>query len=492
MSVPLPQLREDQSFAEQIAAHFADAIRAGALRAGERLPTIRAAAAELGVTRGTVQEAYRRLAEHGLVVATVGRGTVVAERAEREGVTPFSARAEAARRRVREHAGPPTLPAGVREVADFADIHPDRSLFPVHEFAAALQRRLRRRGSELLAYGSPGGSPELRRLLAARREPIDPPCDPEEILVTHGAQQGIDLVLHTFTRPGDAVAVTIPTYHHLFGLLDAHGLTIAPVRTAAGGGIDLDDLAAVLSRPRVRLLYVMPTFHNPTGRSMGADEREALMELVARTNVPVVEDEFERELRFSGEPLPLLRSLDPRGLTVTARTFSKGLFPGVRIGWLEASRDVAERMAALKRFIDLEGSPLLQEAMAEFIASGRLDHYLAALRDTLAARHAAARRALRDHMPEGFAWSSPQGGFALWVEGPAEDSGDALARRAADRGVTVTPGSLFDPRGRRSPGARLSLSRADGPEIARGIAVLGRCAREVLDETSSFDRPLYL
>ncbi|MEM7200406.1 MAG: PLP-dependent aminotransferase family protein [Planctomycetota bacterium] len=480
MSLPLPELRRGAApLVEQLVRHFETAIQQGRYRPGDRLPPIREAAQRLAVTRATVQDAYRRLADAGVVSATVGRGTIVTAAGGRDGASVFSAGAHAAWEQLRGAPQSPSLPLGVEVVANLAELLPDQQQFPVAAFRDSLARVLQDRGGEVLCYGHPLGSPDLRAELARRPEEADPRCDPDEILVTSGAQQGIDLVLRTFTSPGDAVVVPVPTYHHLFGLLRAHGLELVPVAQDRSG-LDLDALVAALRRPDVRLLYVMPTFHNPTGRTLSLTQRQALVEALTPTRVPVLEDEFQRELRFAGEPLPSLRHLDPRGLTVTVRTFSKGLFPAVRTGWVRAARDVLSRMAALKRFTDLETSPLLQAALVDFMAAGAFDRYVTSLRAELARRHATARQTLAQAMPKRTAWSEPEGGFAAWVEPPALDC-EVLAQAAAARGVLVTPGRVFQPGGEPQRGLRLSLSRVSCEAIRAGIEVLGECAHELLE-----------
>lgn len=488
----LPEIRRDgtASIAAQVVAHFRTAIENGSYRAGERLPTIRAVAEQASVTRATVQLAYRRLAELGLVEGTVGRGTVVTAQAEADARGSFGARAEAAWRHLATMVVP-TVPDGVELVASFANLWPDEAHVPAREFGASLERVLEDRGSKLLLYdGHAGGSTELRALLASRGEAADPPASPDEILITSGAQQGLDLVLRAFTEPGDGVAVPLPSYHHMFGMLKAHGLQLVPVATREQG-LDLADLQRALARG-ARLLYVMPTFHNPTGVTLDERARRALCDVLRKTTVPVLEDEFQRELRFTGKPLPSLAHLDSRGLTVTARTFSKGLFPGVRLGWLQASAEVVQRLSALKRFVDLESSGLLQAALADFIGRGNFDRHLGLVRTELRARHEAAQRALERAMPKGMRWTRPEGGYLLWLETPGLDA-DALAAAAAARGVLTTPGRLFDPRARASAGLRLSLSR-HGPEtIERGLEVLGACAGELLRSgTRTAARPLFL
>jgi DNA-binding transcriptional MocR family regulator len=474
--IPIPGLRRDGlvPLADQIAAHFRSGIGSGCYRPGERLPTIRAVAEGCEVTRNTVQLAYRRLAEEGLVHATVGRGTIVAGSTGRPD-RGLSRSARAAWRALRASPRLPAVPDGQPLVADFAGLQPDDALFPFERFGVAMNEALRLSGSRLLGYGEPAGSRDLREALA-RRHAADGRGDPDRILITTGAQQGIDLVLRTFTEPGDAVAVAVPTYPQLFGALAAHGLELLPVESRAGVA-DLDALRQVLARADVRLLYVMPSFHNPTGATLDTGQRRALMDVVARTDVPVVEDEYECELRFAGEEPPALATLDPRGRTVTVRSFSKGLFPGVRIGWVEGPADILGPMTALKRFGDLESSPLLQAVLLEFLRSGDMDAYLGELRAELRARHRRARSLLARSMPEGTEVTAPDGGLSLWVGFPVGVDVDRIARAAARDGVLVTPGRAFDPFDRPSRGFRLSLSRVPLDRIDRGIEILARHAQ---------------
>ncbi len=482
MAVDLPTVRRGAPapLAEQIAAHYRAAIAATRLRPGDRLPTIRAVADGIGTTRTTVQAAYKRLADEGLVHAVVGRGTVVAEPASGIAPSPLSPAAEAAFLLLQNA---PSLPEPTGElVADFARLQPDPALFPVDAFRAAIDRVLRRHGGDLLGYGDPRGREELREVLATRHSAVPGRAvDASRVLITSGAQQGIELVLRTFARPGDAVAVAIPTYHQLFGALEALGLRIVPIESPRG----IADPAAVertLARPDVRLLYVMPTFHNPTGETLSVEARRTLMDVVAATDVPVLEDEFECELRFEGDELPTLQSMDPRGLTATVRTFSKGLFPGVRVGWVEAPAPVLGPMTAIKRFSDLESSSLLQAALFEFVQSGAMDDYLDRLRAELRTRHVAAREACAEHMPDGTRWTTPAGGFAFWLELPPGTDGDQVTERAARDGVLVTPGRFFDPLHRPSRGLRLALARTDTSRVRTGIGIL---ARHALDPTAT-------
>ncbi len=465
----LPELDPSGATAlsEQVARFYASAIEDGRVLVGERLPPIREVATACKVTRATVQEAYRRLADLGLVEGTVGRGTIVlavgGAVADPKGrsLSPY---AEAALRRTRAMRGAPSLPDAQQLVANFAELAPDDARFPIDEWRAAMDSVLETRGRELLGERSRESDPELSA---------------DSLLVTAGAQQALDLVLRTVCSPGDTVVVTTPSYHHMHGLLRAHGLQVVQVPFGPDG-LDHAHLQRVLSRPSVRLCYLMPTFHNPTGRSLNLAQRQQLTATLADTDVAVVEDEYQHSLRCRGDALPTLRSMDARGLTVTVSTVSKDLFPALRIGWVAGSEHMLEPMAAVKRFMDLETSPLLQAALAEFMRRGGYDRHLRSLRVELQKRHLALQSACAEHLPEGCRITNPDGGFVAWLEMPGKGQGDQLAELAVERGVRVVPGRAFDLDGAASPGVRLSLTRASVDQIHQGVRVLADCARELL------------
>jgi DNA-binding transcriptional MocR family regulator len=487
----LPDLdpTDKAALSAQVASFYSRAIEDGRVLVGERLPPIREVATGCKVTRATVQEAYRRLADLGLVAGTVGRGTIVlasATAASDPSHRLLSPYAEAALRRTRAMKGAPLLSENQELVANFAELAPDESFFPVDEWREAMDAVLRTRGRELLGYGhSTFGLQELRELLVVRSHDSDPELSADNLLVTAGAQQALDLVLRTVCSPGDTVVVTTPSYHHMHGLLRAHGLQVVQVPFGPDG-LDHAQLSRVLARPSVRLCYLMPTFHNPTGRSLNLEQRKQLVQALADTDVAVVEDEYQHSLRCRGDALPTLRSLDARGLTVTVSTVSKDLFPALRIGWVAGSDHLLQPMAAVKRFMDLETSPLLQAALVEFMRRGFFDNHLSSLLAELRLRHKALQAACAQHLPEGCRVTDPDGGFVAWLEMPnsgqsSSGHGEQLAELAAERGVRVVPGRAFDLDGAASRGVRLCLTRSNVDQIHHGVRVLGECARELLE-----------
>jgi GntR family transcriptional regulator/MocR family aminotransferase len=463
----------------QIADRLREEVAAGHLAPGDRLPAIRDLARELGVNRDTVALAYERLAAQGFVESTVGRGTFVA--AIPGGAAP-------------ELVEPPVSPL-VERLLDFERARPhfgeaggavamhalvpESSLYPADAFRRALNRVLGENGPDLLLYGDPQGHPALREVLAERLGRAGIEVQADDVVLCHGASQGISLAVRLFTAPGDAVAVEEPTYNNVLATLFSLGIKPIPVPMTERGP-DLDALERALARPEVKLLYTIPTFHNPMGISTPLAHRRGLLAIAARHATPVVEDAFEMDLRYAGRPVPPLAALDTRGLVVHLFSFSKSLFPGTRVGSIVARGRAVEALLALKRAADLSDAMPLQAALAEFVRSGAYDRHLAGLRRVLESRRDALLGALADDMPPGTRWTEPQGGYQVWVELPGGIDTAALLADAMRAGVLFAPGYQFHCDGRPSSALRLTVAMADEGAIERGVATLGRLVRERL------------
>jgi DNA-binding transcriptional MocR family regulator len=303
--------------------------------------------------------------------------------------------------------------------------------------------------------------------------------DADDILVVNGAQQGLDLVCRALLDPGDAVAVEAPTYANLLPVLRLHRAEILGI-PMTGAGLDLDRLEVILRTRRVKFLYTMPHFQNPTGTTTSLEHRQRLLEITGRHGVIVLEDGYEEDLRWDGDGSPALRALDASGRVCYLGTFSKGLVPGFRIGWLVAERYLLGKLAHLKRTTDYHTSLVLQAALAEFCRRGDYDAHLRRLRRTYRARMIAAAAAFARHMPAGVHWRVPRGGYCLWVEMPASVSVDELLARLGRDGVHVTPGRHFFA-GEPDCGCfRMSISRTGVEEIETGIAIVGRHLHELV------------
>jgi len=457
----------------QIADQIRDAVSRGDLAQGERLPPIRSLAAELGVNRDTVSLAYELLVRDGLLEATVGRGTFVrlGQGSPTAGASPAPPFAPLVERLLQLERARPSYNA-VDGAVPLHALTPDPSLYPIDSFRMSLNRVLEESGSNLLAYGEHQGSIELRKTIARRLSAQDFDIDAENVVLCQGASQGISLAMRLFAEPGDWVAVEEPTYHNVLAALVGLGLRPAPIPMSEQGP-DLEILERTLARPEVKLFYTMPSFHNPLGRTTPESHRRSLIEVATRVGKPVIEDGFEMDLRYAGVQVSPLAAFDSQGIVVHLFSFSKSLFPGVRIGAVTARGRAVDGLLALKNASDLSGAMILQAAVADFVNNGEYERHLARLRGTLLERRNAMVEALEAAMPENARWTRPDGGYQLWLELPAEIDTSSLFDEAKRAGVLFAPGYQFHHDGRPSSAMRLTTALADSAEIRRGIDILG-------------------
>jgi DNA-binding transcriptional MocR family regulator len=470
--------RDGRPVYRQIADQVRRQIDSGRLGAGMRLPPIRLLARELRVNRDTVALAYEELASQGIVESSVGRGTFVRQdrAAEPFAPCPEPALSPLTERllsfdRARPHFGSETGAVPMHALI------PDPSLYPADAFRRVLNRVLTQGGPELLLYGGPQGSPRLREVLADHLAAASIEVGPDDVVLCHGASQGISLALRLFAQPGDAIALEEPTYNNVLGAAFAHGLETAPIPMREGGP-ELAALERALSRPEVKLFYTMPSFHNPLGTTTSVAHRRAVLEIAARCGKPVIEDSYEMDLYFGPRAAPPLAALDRHGLVVHLFSFSKSLFPGVRIGAVSARGRLIEALRALKQATDLSDALPLQAALAEFVAEGSYDRHLVRLRRVLRSRRDALLAALAREMPDGTRWNEPSGGYQIWVELQGIPDTRDLLTDAIGAGVLFAPGSQFNHDGRASACLRLTTAMADEAALERGAAVLGRVVRQ--------------
>jgi 2-aminoadipate transaminase len=466
--------------ARQIQAQIERLIREGWLAPGVKLPATRELAGTLGVNRTTVALAYEELVAGGLARAHVGQGTFVAALPAGDGPAAppaparisldwsrlFSRSAHIAGSRAERRS---TIPGGARPLVSFAEGTPDSGLFPTDAFRRVLNQVVRAEGSALLQY-PPGGDgyPPLRAYLATYLLRFGVEAREDDILVVNGSQQGFDLIARTFVDPGDVVAMEQPTYPRAIDVFRAAGAQLVPVPWGREGPSP-EVLEQVLVRHRPKLFYCQPTAHNPTGITMTAEAARRVLDVAARHHVPIVEDGFDGSLYYGDRrPLPL-RALDRDGLVLYIGTFSKVLFPGLRLGWLVAPPPVVERLRAAKQLADLGTSPLIQGAVHRFCERRLLDRHVARIGREYDRRRTALLDALARHMPEDVTWTEPRGGFSLLLTLPAGCDAGVLLPRALRRGVGFTPGARFFVDGSGDRTARLSFSSVAARRIDEGV-----------------------
>jgi 2-aminoadipate transaminase len=330
-------------------------------------------------------------------------------------------------------------------------------------------------GAETLLYGEVRGYRPLRELIVERMAARGAIVDPADVLITNGAQQGIDLAARIFVDPGDLVLTEEPTFMDALRVFRSHDAE--PVGVPVDDeGLQVDVLAALLDRlpKRPKFLYTMPTYQNPMGVSMSTARRRALVDLARERGLVIVEDDPYGDLSYDGDPPPMLKSLDPE--VIFLGTFSKVLAPGLRVGWVASSPRLREAFFNVKEGTDIHNERIMTRTVFH-AARGFLDEHVATTREIYRARRDAMLAGLEREMPAGVRWTTPGGGFFLWVTLPEQCETDAMLPDATDRGVIYLPSSWFYPDRSWTRSLRLNFSAQPEERIAEAMRRLAETIR---------------
>lgn len=367
------------------------------------------------------------------------------------------------------------------DVLSFAGGLPAPELFPVGPIAEAFAQTLAREGGAALQYSVTEGYGPLRDWIARRMVGKGVRAERETVLITSGAQQGIDLIARVLIDPGDVVAVEDPSYLAALQVFRGFEAELLPI-ASDDEGMRVDDLEQKLRHTRPKMIYLVSNFHNPKGTTLVAERRRMLARLAAKHRIPVVEDDPYGELRYRGEaPPPIAAFDDGAGVVVYLSTFSKTLAPGLRLGWMVAPPALARQVTVAKQATDLHSGTLAQRAAATLLETFDYDGHLAGLRRAYGARCDAMLDALERHLPAGTTWTRPEGGMFLWVRLPEGLTGEGLFDDALNEKVAFVPGSSFfagtpDPRF-----VRLNFSNRTPELIDEGMRRLGRVIAARMD-----------
>jgi 2-aminoadipate transaminase len=475
----------------QIRDQIRDRIMTGAVKVGERLEPSRELAKRLGVHRTTVANAYAELEAEGLIQGTVGRGTFVSPLANRLRESSHPARRPANelfwQTFFTDQPGDDPLARLMASsskpgMISFAASHAAPELAPVDLVRRATDSVLRREGSSLLHYGASDGYPPLKKYLQSRLRRDGIHVELDEILITSGCQQSLDLVRRALLNPGDTVLCENPTYTGLWQVFDTPEVRFVGARVGTEG-MDLDLLQAFLEQNKVRLILTSPNFQNPTGRTMPLAARQRLLGISETFRVPVVEDDVYGALRYRGRELPPLKALDTSGMVIHLNSFSKVGFPGLRVGWMLGSSRVIERVRTAKQRADLHTNVMAQAVLEELGRSGSLDKLVRRSRKLYEHKLEILKQALDRHFPAEAKWNVPEGGMSIWVEFPVGVDATELLIKAQDRGVSFAPARYFYFQQPRDNAMRLCFSAASEQQIERGIGILGELLRTEVYKT---------
>ena len=372
--------------------------------------------------------------------------------------------------------------AGDPAITSFAGGYPDPTLFPMEELHKIYDELLSSDNASALQYAASEGLPELRALVAARLTADGMPCVADDVLITQGGQQGLDLSAKLFIDAGDVIVTERPTF---LGALIAFNPCEPDYRSVPMDeeGMDTDALEEVLrTTDRVKLIYVVPDYQNPTGRTMSLPRRQRLVELAEEFDAVILEDTPYRELRYEGERLPTIKSLDTTGRVIHLGSFSKILAPGLRLGWALASPEIREKLALLKLGADTQNGTLNMRAAAAYLSGYDIEQHIADMLPTYRHKRDLMLATMAEHFPKGITWTRAHGGLFTWVTFPqrldiAAFQRDVLIPRS---GVIVVPGTPFFSERPEANHARMSFSGVPDERLVAGVRSMGELLTEAL------------
>ena len=463
---------------EKLAEEIAELIRSGVLAAGERVPSVRQASRSHGVSPSTVFQAYYMLEDRGLIQARARSGYFVREHAQRPlpEPEPRSLSAQATEVDVSELVFSVLGSLKDPQTVPFGSAFPSPDLFPLARLARSMAHGLRTLSPHEVIADMTAGNPDLRRQIALRYMTSSVLLPMDELVITNGAMEALNLCLQSVTRPGDLVAIESPAFYACLQVLERLELRAVEIPVQPREGIDLAVLADSLERLPIRACWFMSSLQNPLGASMSEANKEALYALLQRHQVPLIEDDVYAELYYGKQPPRPVKSHDREGLVMHCGSFSKSLAPGYRVGWVAGGR-FAESISRLKLMTTLSPSVPAQAAIADYLQHGGYDRHLRRLRHTLEMQQSAMLASAARHFPQQTRVTRPAGGYFLWFEFPEQVDSLQLFRLALAQGISLAPGPIFSASRRFGHCARLNHGHPWTAQSEEAMAVLGRILR---------------
>ena len=459
-----------------VAADLARMIRDGTLKDGAALPSVRALCRTRRISPATVLRAYEALEAEGLVESKPRSGFYARARRAPDPPRTSTPRRSATRLQVADLVFATLEASRHRETVPLGSAFPSPTLFPWQRLARELGSGARHMDPWSTVESLPPGSLQLRRQISRRYLRLGMTVSVEEIVITAGALEALNLALQTLTRPGDTVAIESPTFYGCLQSVQRLGLNAVEIPTDPVHGLVLEALKRVLGERTVHACWFMTTLQHPTGATMPEARKRELVRLLAARNIPLIEDDAYAELQF-GAPAPPAKSFDRQGLVLHAGSFAKCLAPGYRVGWIAAGQ-FAERVARAKMESSIATSLPVQQGLARMLTHGGYEAHLVALRRTLATQQAALLAALERHFPSGYRVSRPPGGYFLWVECAATVNALEVHRAALESGITLAPGPIFSARREFAHFLRLNSGHPWSPALERAVARIGQLLRD--------------
>jgi DNA-binding transcriptional MocR family regulator len=459
---------------QELASQTEQLIADGVLRAGDRLPSVRQACRIHTVSPITVTQAYYLLESRGLVEARPKSGYFVRARLGRNLPEPEMSHPVGGSTQLQVSDFIFQILDSVRDpaVVPLGSSFPSPYLYPLDKLGRFLANAARRFDPLATVTDLPPGNEELRRQLALRYLAQGAAVAPQEIIVTSGAMEGLNLCLQAATQPGDLIAIESPTFYAGLQASERLGLKVIEIPSHPREGVSLSALEEALRQHPIKACLFMLNFANPTGSLVADERKQALLELLRRHDVPLIEDDVYAELYFGPQAPRCSKADDQAGLVMHVSSFSKCLAPGYRLGWVAAGR-YAERIRRLKLSTSLATTIPVQIALADYLKQGGYENHLRHLRQALARQEAELVSAVEQHFPAGTRLARPQGGYFLWLELPRQVDTLLLHQQALEVGISIAPGPIFSAQREFGNYLRLNFGHPDSPRRHAAMATLG-------------------
>jgi 2-aminoadipate transaminase len=369
------------------------------------------------------------------------------------------------------------------EIISFGGGMPSPSSFPVKFIEKAVKRILKKHASQALQYGPTEGITPLRQTLIKRMKKTRKiECNLDQLIITTGSQQVLDLTSKILVNPGDYIVVESPTYVGALSAFNAYQPNYIPIQMDENGmktELLEQKIKENIGKP-IKFIYAIPTFQNPTGVSLSLERKKHLLEISETYDIPILEDEAYSELNYSGKNLPSLKSMDKNGLVIYTHTLSKVLSPGFRLGWAVGNEEVIRKLAIAKQGADLCTNMFVQFIAEEYIESGLIEKQIVKIKKMYKKKRDIMLKALEKHFPEGSTWTKPGGGMFIWVTLPEKIDTKEMFMDAIKAKVAYVHGASFCPDGGGRNTMRLNFSNTDDNRIEEGIKRLAKIIKERL------------
>lgn len=471
-------IKSDHKYIE-VAERIETLIEKKVFKIGDKLLSVRALSKEQGISLSTAFQAYYLLESKGLVEARPQSGYYVRRSPEHVLELPNVSEPpdDAIPVSVDDMINSVYVDLNSKNLTNFSMAAPAYSLLPIAKLNKAVTHVLRESPTSCLHYEHIQGNVELRKQIAKQAFNWGGSPSENDIVVTAGCVEALSLCIKAITKPGDAVALESPTYFALFQVMESNGLKVVEIPTDPITGIDIDYLAQAIPKFDIKACLVVNNFNNPLGSCMPDDRKKYLVDMLAKKEIPLIEDDIYGELYFGKTRPKTCKSFDKKGLVLHCASFSKSLAPGYRIGWAIPGR-FKERVIRLKRMHTVSTNTLTQAAVADFLSKGRYELHLRHLRKALHTQCLRYMQAVVEYFPEDIRITRPQGGFTLWVEMNKKINAYKLHKRALKHNIGIAPGQIFSSHGDFENCFRISYGEPWSPKIDEGLKTLGKLIRD--------------